>query len=382
MTTLRTPLCDLFGITYPVMLAGMGPIVGRDVTGVAGPELVAAVSNAGGLGVLGGTGFGPDEMAEQIRRIQELTDKPFGVDILLPTRAMQMQVDELPADRRELIPDERLQKVDQLREELGLPEVHVDLAAEEGGALDPRFTPKEQVDVIVEMGVPVLAFGLGSPEPYLEQIHAAGAKAVSLVGTVTQAQRLVATDVDCIVAQGTEAGGHTGRIGTLALLPQVLDAAGDIPVVAAGGIGDGRGLAAVLALGCAGAWCGTVFIPTLEANLDDFRKRRVLDAPAEGTRVTRIYSGKTMRNVTNDLIEAFERSRIEPMGFGLQDALMADVFAAAQQAERYDLEMNAAGQIAGLLTDLKPAGQVLLEMVSEAAEILSTRLAEQVTASV
>ena len=332
--------------------------------------------------MLGGTGFGPDQMAEQIKRIQDLTDKPFGVDILLPSRAMQMDKGELPADRRDLIPDERLAQVDELRTELGLPQVRVDLAAEEGGALDPRFTPQEQIDVMLQMGVPVLAFGLGSPEPYLDQIHATGAKVVSLVGTVTQAERLAGTDVDVIVAQGTEAGGHTGRIGTLALLPQVIDAAGDIPVVAAGGIGDGRGLAAALALGCVGAWVGTAFIATHEANLDTFRKQRILDAPAEGTRVTRIYSGKTMRNVTNDLIEAFERKAIEPMGFGLQDALMADVFAAAQQAGRTDLEMNAAGQIAGLLRELKPAAQVLDEMVTEAAEILSQRLQQRVTAAV
>ena len=168
----------------------------------------------------------------------------------------------------------------------------------------------------------------------------------------------------------------------MALLPQVLDAVAPKPVIAAGGIGDGRGLAAALAMGCVGVWCGTVFIPTQEANLDEFRKRRILAANDEDTRVTRLYSGKTMRNITNELIEAWEDSGTQALPMGLQGLLIADIAEAAKQGEREDLLMNAAGQISGLLNELRPAAEVLEEMVREAVEVFTSRLPANVKAAV
>ena len=370
--TLRTALCDLLGIEFPVLLAGMGPTVGGGAGGVAGPELVAAVSNAGGLGVLGGTGFPPDEMERQVRRIQDLTDKPFGVDILAPANVGSLPVADQPADGdvRALIPEEHRAAVEAMRERLGLP-------APAGGPRPARgltFDPDGQVDVIVGMGVPVLAVGLGSPAPFADRVHDAGGKILALVGDVRAARRVAKAGADVVVAQGTEAGGHTGRIGTMALLPQVLDAVAPTPVVAAGGIADGRGLAAALAMGCAGVWCGTAFIPTVEAQLDDFRKHRIVDAAAEDTKVTRLYSGKTMRNITNPLIEAWEESGLKALPMGLQSALITDVLTAAKEAGRPELLMNAAGQVSGMLKGIRPAAEVLDQMVAEAAEILARRL--------
>jgi nitronate monooxygenase len=374
---LHTVLCDLLKIEYPVVLAGMGPTVGGGTGGVAGVDLVAAISNAGGLGVLGAAGFPPDQLEERISQIQDLTNKPFGIDILVPSNtAPRPAADSMPDDMRDLLPAEQVGALNAIRDNLELP----DEQAERPTLRVPDFTPQDQVDTIVGMGVPVLATGLGNPAPYTDQVHAAGGVVMSLVGNVKNAKRVLDGGADIVVAQGHDAGGHTGRIGTMALLPQVLDAVSPTPVVAAGGIGDGRGLSAVLAMGCVGAWCGTVFIPTKEANLDDFRKQRILDAGEEDTRISRLYSGKTMRNITNELIEAWEDSGTRALPMGLQGVLVADVMHSAKQAGREDLLMNAAGQISGLITEIRSAGDVLEDMVAEAVEILDRRLPAAVTA--
>lgn len=380
---LRTALCELLGIEYPVLLAGMGPTVGGSNRGVAGPDLVAAVSNAGGLGVLGGTGFGPDEMEAEINRIRELTDKPFGVDILLPVLGPSRDgADHVPtsAQLRDLIPQGHRDQVDHLRQKLGLPE-YTGSASASGGNRSALFDPQSQIDVITGMGVPVLATGLGDPAPFMRQLRNAGTRVISLVGNVKGAQKVLAAGVDAVVAQGTEAGGHTGRIGTMALLPQVLDIAGGTPVIAAGGIGDGRGLAAALAMGCEGVWCGTIFIGTHEAQLDDFRKARFVDASEESTKISKIYSGKTMRNITNPLIDAWEESGIKALPMGLQSMLVAPLIRSSEAAGRPENGMNAGGQIAGLIKEIRPAGDVLTDMVRDASDLLSRGIANRIATS-
>jgi nitronate monooxygenase len=382
---LRTNLCDLFQVEYPVLLAGMGPTVGESNHGIAGPELVAAISNAGGLGVLGGTGYGPDEMEQAILRIRELTDKPFGIDILLPVLGPKSANPlDLPKGTTlsSLIPDGHKQAVEHMRQQLQLPVVErlerpsdLDSASGMAAAL---FDPQRQIDVIVGMGVPVLATGLGDPAPFMTQLRNAGTVVISLVGNVKAARRVLAAGVDAVVAQGSEAGGHTGRIGTMALLPQVLDIAGDVPVIAAGGIGDGRGLAAILAMGCAGAWCGTVFIATEEAAQDRRRKERIVEATDESTKVTRLYSGKTMRNITNPLIDAWEESGIKALPMGMQSALIAPLLRGADAAGHEDWSMLAAGQVSGLVKAIRPAGEVLTEMVTDASRLLSNGLSARV----
>jgi nitronate monooxygenase len=380
---LRTRICDLLGIEYPVLLAGMGPTIGGSNKGVAGPELVAAVSNAGGLGVLGGTGFGPDEMEKEILRIRELTDKPFGVDILLPVLGPSKgAADQMPSvdQMRAMIPANLVAEVDTLRQKLDLPDVPARKRAEDGpGMSSALFDPQSQIDVITGMGVPVLATGLGDPGPFMKQLRDANCKVISLVGNVKGARKVLAAGVDAVVAQGTEAGGHTGRVGTMALLPQVLDVAGDTPVIAAGGVGDGRGLAAVLAMGCEGAWCGTIFIGTNEAQLDDLRKLRFVDASEEGTKITKLYSGKTMRNITNPLVDAWEESGIKALPMGLQSMLISPLIRGYDQANRPEYGMNAGGQIAGLIKSIRPAGDVMYDMVADASEILSARIKSRVT---
>jgi NAD(P)H-dependent flavin oxidoreductase YrpB (nitropropane dioxygenase family) len=237
------------------------------------------------------------------------------------------------------------------------------------------------MEVVLEEKVPVLASGLGSPGPWVHDLHAYGAKVIALVGNVRGARRVARDGVDVIVAQGTEAGGHTGKIATLALLPQVIDAVDPIPVVAAGGVADGRALAAVLAMGAIGAWCGTAFLVADEANQPALQKQRILDAAAEDTVVTRLYSGKTMRNITNPLIEAWEESGIQALPMGLQGLLVRDLLYSVRQAGREDLLMNAAGQTAGLMHEIRPARVILQDIVTKAAEVLTRELPGRVKAS-
>mgnify|MGYP001115733652 CR=1 FL=1 len=379
---LRTELCELLGIEYPVILAGMGPVAGGLTGPVATAPLVAAVSNAGGLGVIGGAGFSAERLREEIRKVRSMTDKPFGVDLLLPSNYMGAAAGgEMPRDPRELIPAATREALKKIVEDLGVPwqEMPREPAAEPrrpraGGMSD------EQMEVVIEEKVPVFASGLGSPAPWIDRLKANGTKVLALVGNVKNAKRVAAAGVDIVVAQGTEAGGHTGRVATMALVPQVVDAVAPTPVVAAGGIADGRGIVAALALGAIGVWCGTAFLVSEEANQPDLQKQRILAATDEDTRVTRLYSGKTMRNITNPLIEAWEAAGIQALPMGLQGLLIQDLVYSCRKAGREDLLMNAAGQVSGMLNRIRPAADILHDMVAQAAQILARDLPARVTA--
>jgi NAD(P)H-dependent flavin oxidoreductase YrpB (nitropropane dioxygenase family) len=387
---LRTRLCDILDIEYPVVLAGMG--------GVATAELVAAVSEAGGLGVVGAASMPPEEIERQVRRIRDLTSKPFGVDVLLPSgvastprpeapretaAAALAQVNASPKRPREYLPAPYQEFIGKAEKEFGLPERGQDQDWSQGmrriGAGD--FS-KKQVEAILDLKVPVFAAGLGNPGPYIEAFRAQGAKVIGLVGNVKNARRLADSGTDVVVAQGTEAGGHTGRIGTMALIPQVIDAIAPTPVVAAGGIGDGSGIAGALAMGCDGVWIGTAFLVSREATWPDILKERILAATEEDTRVTRLYSGKTMRNINNPLIEYWESQKLDALPMGMQGIVSGEIMAGAREANRMELLMNPAGQISGMLHESRPAKAIFEDMVREASEILSDGLKRRVQASV
>jgi nitronate monooxygenase len=378
---LRTPLCDLLDIEYPIISAGMGPVASGSQP-VAVAELAAAVSNAGGLGVLGGAGFSPELLREEIRKIRSLTDKPFGVDLLLPSNFMGgAAAGEMPRNPDDLVPESTRAGIRKIADDLGIPWKEMPDRPDpfrnrnRGGGMSDG-----QMEVVIEEKVPVFASGLGNPAPWIDRLKANGTKVLSLVGNVKNAKRVAAAGADVVVAQGTEAGGHTGRIATLALVPQSIDAVTPTPVVAAGGVADGRGLAAVLALGAVGAWCGTAFLVADEANQPAMQKERILAAIDEDTKITRLYSGKTMRNITNPLIEAWEASGLSALPMGIQGMLTADLMYSIREAGRHDLLMNAAGQISGLLQQGRPAAAILEEMAAQAAEILGRRLPATVTA--
>ncbi len=383
--TLRTEFCDRVGIEYPVILAGMGPVAGAGDP-VATADLVAAVSNAGGLGVLGGVAYSPDQLRESIRKIRSLTDKPFGVDLLLsPVFMFPRGKGAMPTvPGRDRLPKESVDVIARIAKDLDieLKEAPDDEEVMGSWIEEGKSWAGSQIEVILEENVPVFASGLGTPGPFAKELKANGVTILSLVGTVHAAEQVAADGVDYVVAQGTEAGGHTGRIGTLALLPQVMDAAAPVPVIAAGGIASGRALAGVLATGAAAAWCGTAFLVAEEANQPDVQVDRILAARAESTIVTRLYSGKTMRNIANPLIEAWEREGAAALPMGAQGVLIRDLVHSIQEAGRHELLMNAAGQTSGMLTKKRPAAEILEEMVGDAAEIFAEQLSRRVTAAV
>ncbi|HEY8121925.1 MAG TPA: nitronate monooxygenase [Myxococcota bacterium] len=383
--TLSTAFCDRVGIEYPVVLAGMGPVAGTGAP-VATAELAAAVSNAGGLGVMGGVAYSPDVLRAEIRKIRSLTKKPFGVDLLLSPNFLVPRRSgggAGGAPRADKLPQPHLDAIARIAESLG---IELKQAPPEVGGTGDWVKPGQswagsQIEVLLEEEVPVFASGLGTPKPFADALHANGTTILSLVGTVKAARQVAADGADYVVAQGTEAGGHTGKIGTLALASQVIEAVAPVPVIAAGGVASGRALAGMLALGCEAAWCGTAFLVSNEANQPALQKQRILAAGAEDTVVTRLYSGKTMRNITNPLIEAWEREGLQALPMGAQGALIRDLQYSIEQAGRHELLMNAAGQASGMLTKQRPAAEILAEIVAEAAELLGGGLAKRVRAA-
>lgn len=382
---LRTEFCERVGIEYPIALAGMGPVAGTGAP-VATAELAAAVSNAGGLGVIGGVAYSPDQLREEIRKLRSLTDKPFGVDLLLaPTFLIPRGTGPVAAaPSADRLPQAHRDAVVRIADELGIELLEAPPEQDQMGSwLEPGESwAGSQMEVVLEESVPVFASGLGTPGPFVEGLKANGTTILSLVGTVRAARQVAADGVDYVVAQGTEAGGHTGRIGTLALLPQVAEAVDPTPVIAAGGIAGGKALAGVLAAGATAAWCGTVFLVADEANQPELQKQRIVEAAAEDTIVTRLYSGKTMRNIRNPLIEAWEREGLTALPMGAQGLLIRDLTYSIGEAGRLELLMNAAGQTSGMLTQTRPAAEILEEMVAEAAEILASGLAKRIEAAI
>lgn len=373
---LHTPLCDLLSIRYPVLLAGMGTLRGRPTP----PRLVAAVSNAGGLGVMGATALSPEEIRQRIREVRTLTDKPFGVDLLLPASLAEAGPARITTRRQAMLWIQQEYPrhyafVQSLMQELGLPAV-------EHAHEEPLRTERvrQQVQVVLEEKVPVFAAGLGDPAWVVPLAREAGVKVIGLAGSVRNALRQKKAGVDIIVAQGYEAGGHTGRIATFPLVPQVVDAVAPTPVLAAGGIADGRGVAAALALGAQGVWVGTAFLVAQESDLYFPMQEAILKASSEDFVVSRSYSGKTARTLKNPVTEAWERSGLEPLPMPLQGLLMSDLLEAAERAGRYELLFNAAGQIGGMLKERKPAAQIMDDLVRGAIEVLE-RLPTKVTFS-
>ena len=383
---LRTRLCDILDIEYPIILAGMG--------GVSTAELVAAVSEAGGLGIVGAASMPADEIERQVRRIRDLTSKPFGVDVLLPSGVSaprpapsgdakeSASTSDAPKRPRDYLPAAYNTFIDNAEHEFGLPAKGEDQAWTSGmSRLGSGDFSKRQVEAILDLKVPVFAAGLGNPAPWVERFHAQGAKVIGLVGNVKNARRIADGGTDVVVAQGTEAGGHTGRIGTMALLPQVIDAVAPTAVCAAGGIGDGRGIAGALAMGCDGVWIGTAFLVSREATWPDLLKERILAATEEDTRVTRLYSGKTMRNINNPLIEYWESQKLDALPMGMQGIVSGEIMSGARQANKLELLMNPAGQISGMLHEMRAAKDIFEDMVREAAEIIAEGMPRRVKAS-
>jgi nitronate monooxygenase len=356
----------------------MGPTMIGEKNG-APVELVIAVSEAGGLGVLGGSGFTVEELRDAIREIKSKTDKPFGVDILLPTSLdtggiKKDDVKEIPiTEVLKKLPESHTDWYEKIKKEFNLPDPDIKV----------RYTtttrrPQEAIQVCIEERVPLFCAGLGNPGFMVKDAHAAGIKVLGITGNTKNAKRMAESGIDLLVAQGHEGGGHTGRIGTMALLPQAIDAAYPVPVLAAGGIGDGRGLAAALAMGCIGVWVGTRFLATTEGGALPVNKQHILDSTDEDTRVSRAYTGKTLRASYNKYHDLWDSSGLDALPFPTQVMISSALLWSFVEAKKDEYIGGLAGQISGLIKEIKPARQVLEEMVEEAVEILSRKLPESV----
>ncbi len=371
---LHTRVCDLLGIDIPILLAGMG----RAST----PELAAAVSNAGGLGVIGAASYGPNQLRAWIRRTRDLTGKPFGVDTLLPASVRRSgqgpgNAGISPAD---LLPQHRRFAEDFLARE-GLTALSPEeAAAVEGRDPEDRDGPpvlsaaffEAQMEVVIAERVPVYAAGLGSPAPWMERLKANGTMVIAVVGATRHARQVLETGVDLIVAQGHDGGGHNSPVGTMALIPQVVDAvAGRVPVLGAGGIADGRGVAAALMLGAEGAWIGTAFLATDECGLRDFQKQALVGGDDQSTVVSRAVTGKPARMVRNRWAAAYADAGLEPLPMPWQSAVAHPVTTAALAAGRADVWPGFAGQGLGMIRAVRPAAEVLREIAAGAERALA-----------
>ncbi|MDA1100359.1 MAG: nitronate monooxygenase [Proteobacteria bacterium] len=359
---LRTELCDILNIEYPIMLAGMG------VWGMGTPpELVAAVSEAGGCGVLGGSALSPEEVRRRIRRVRQLTDKPFGVDLLLPASLAAASATRSGV-REELRRDHpaHVAFMHELLERFDLPPAPV-----ENDIVNSDVYAEAQIQVVLEEEVPIFAAGLGDPARVIPRARKQGMLVIGLAGTVRNAERNRDAGVDIVVCQGTEGGGHTGPIATLPLVAQAVDAVAPVPVVAAGGIVGGRGIAAALTLGAIGVWVGTAFLVSEECALPNVVKDDILAGAASDFRVSQAWTGKTLRAKRNQVTDAWAQSGLEPLPSPHQRVLMEDFLSAAQLADRWDLYMNAAGQGAGSLTERRPAADIMADLVAGTVQALS-----------
>ncbi len=309
----RTPFCDRVGVALPIVLAGMG--------GVSWPRLVAAVSNAGGLGVYGAAGLEPAQIRDHIQEIKSLTDRPWALDLLVPM----------------------------------------------AGVFDA------QIDVMLDEGCPIFLSALGLPVELLPQLRRAGMKVGAMIGAPRHARKVVAAGVDFIVAQGTDAGGHTGNIGTFSLLPQVVAVAGDTPVLAAGGIAHGSQLVAALAMGAQGVVLGTRFIASNEAHALDSWKQRIVAAEASDTTLTRCYSGKQMRALRNPYVDSWlgREADIQPFPQQIEVSLRAGVLDMFGTSDDPDRGCLPTGQGCGGIHDVKPASTIVGDFLAEAQAALA-----------
>lgn len=359
---LRTPICELLGIRLPILQAGMGIYKGLVTT----PELVAAVSNAGGLGCLGATGLEPEELREAIRRIRNLTDRPFGVDLIIPSKMSTRTGtrDEIRADIRKNWPA-HWNLLQEIFRQQGIPPRTIDKAY----SLTEEMTAA-QTEVVFEEKVPLFVIALGDPAALMQRARAAGTKVAGLAGSVGNARRQLEAGVDFVIAQGAEAGGHVGTVSTFPLLPQVVDVAGTTPVVAAGGIADGRGVAAALALGAQAVWCGTVFLFAEEASLHATHREQLAAGRSEDFVASRVFTGKPSRTYHNEIHKAWAAAKLDPLPMPHQKVLMEDFLDAARAAGRLDVVSNPSGQIAGMLQQTRPAARIVEEMAAHAEAVI------------
>ncbi|MCY3631472.1 MAG: nitronate monooxygenase family protein [bacterium] len=366
---MRTAVTEMFDIEFPILAFTHC----RDVA--------AEVSRAGGLGVLGVVGHTEDDLETDLAWIREqVGDRPFGVDLVVPARYEGVEQGGLDVEQaHSLIPDEHRQFLDDLLERYDVPP----LPSDDG---DPRdWGPAaplsgrragRQLEIALAYEPALVANALGPPPPeMIAQGHAAGAKVAALAGRAAHAERHVAAGVDLIVAQGYEAGGHTGEVGSMVLIPEVVDAVAPVPVLGAGGIGRGRQMAAAMALGAQGAWCGSVWLTTEEAETHPAVKQKFLAAGSSDTERSRTITGKPARMLRSAWTEEWNRSDTpDPLPMPLQIMLTGEPRRRIDRVAHHPgsgaekLTNYFVGQIVGSMNQSLPARQVVYNLVEEFIE--------------
>lgn len=352
---LHTRFCDMLGIEFPI------------IAFTHCKDVVIAVVNAGGFAVLGEAMHTPDEIAADIKWIRDrIGSKPFGIDLVLPASVPPAgTVEELIAK----IPDVPRKYAQGILEKYNVPAPKSQIALHQWGGLSHEHA-RRQLDVILDERVPVFSSGLGSPAFILKQLHEKGIKVFGLVGKARQAKREVEAGVDAVIAQGYDAAGHTGPIGTLSIVPEVCAVVGDVPVIAAGGITTGRHLAAALCLGAVGVWTGTIWLASRESDSDMIVKEKLLAATADDTVYSKSISGMPMRVLKCPWTEEWAQANAPaPAPPPYQTLLSADYIQGANDYRRADLMTEAAGQGVRFVTAMKPARQIVFDMVEEALAV-------------
>ncbi len=358
---MHTELCDLLGIEFPIFAFTHC----RDV--------VAAVSNAGGLGVLGAVGFSPEQLEVELDWIDaHVGDNPYGVDIVIPGKYEgmgEMDAEKLEADLAAMIPDDHRRFAAKLLADHGVPELPAGTAPPSLlGWTQATATPQIEM-ALRHPKVRLIANALGTPPvEVMDEIHNAGRLVAALCGSGPQALRHKEAGVDIIIAQGTEGGGHTGEIGSMVLWPEVIDAVAPTPVLAAGGIGTGRQMAAALALGAQGVWTGSVWLTVEEADVPPEQMQAYFNATSRDTIRSRSWTGKPCRMLKNDWTDAWAtEGNPEPLGMPLQFMVTGDAVARHHQypVQSQAVGFNPVGQIVGTMTKPRKTRDFIYDMVQE-----------------
>jgi NAD(P)H-dependent flavin oxidoreductase YrpB (nitropropane dioxygenase family) len=359
---MRTALCGLLDVEYPIV--GFTP----------SEQVAAAISRAGGLGVLGCVRFNdPAELDATLTWMDQHTDgRPYGVDIVMPTHG---PTEGDPADLARMIPDGHRTFVEDTLRKLGVPPLPDGTPASDGVLGWLHSIARSHVDVALSHPVRLIANALGPPPPdVIERAHERGLLVAALAGRADHARSHVASGVDLVVAQGYEAGGHTGEIASLVLVPEVVDAVGaDVPVLAAGGIGCGRQIAAALALGATGVWMGSCWLTTEEyaAGTAPALRDALLAAGSSDTVRSRIYSGKPARLLRNRWTRAWEEPDApKPLPMPLQNLLVSQAHDRLMRSGNPEVVAMPVGQIVGRMNDVRPVAEVMARLVRETGETL------------